>query len=517
MLQRLAGGRVVRQRRALGSRRAAAGTPRAASRRSRAAGNARLDAPAPAADRCASDDRGNLARLAEETYERRGDYDALCFEGALALASGELFERARAPRARRQAGRPGRRDDGELARRRRRRTTRSARAGAVVTPVDLPARAPRSCGGSSSTRSRRSCSPRRSSATRVEAAAGGVRVVCRSRRARRRRRVADRRARRRRPRRARLHRRHDRPREGRDAHAREPLGSRTRAATRPATSTASTARSRACRSRTRTACSCSTSRCTIPAGRSRCSCAGSTPSRGSRSRRSTAARSRRVVPSMLYDPAPRAARGLRPLGAALRRVGRGAARARGDRRSSRGACPGVRDPRGLRADGDVGARVDEPAGPHPVRHGRRSRCRAPRCGSTTARSACAREPRDGRATGTRPELTAETIRDGWLYTGDMGRLDDDGYLTILDRKKDLIIRGGFNVFPRDVEEALRRASGGRDGVRRRPAGRRPRRGGRRVRDAARDGRPPTSSSPSARNGSAGTSIRARSTCSTRCR
>ncbi|MFL6069217.1 MAG: class I adenylate-forming enzyme family protein [Gaiellaceae bacterium] len=53
-----------------------------------------------------------------------------------------------------------------------------------------------------------------------------------------------------------------------------------------------------------------------------------------------------------------------------------------------------------------------------------------------------------------PELTAETIRDGWLYTGDMGRLDDEGYLTILDRKKDLIIRGGFNVFPRDVEEAL---------------------------------------------------------------
>jgi long-chain acyl-CoA synthetase len=53
-----------------------------------------------------------------------------------------------------------------------------------------------------------------------------------------------------------------------------------------------------------------------------------------------------------------------------------------------------------------------------------------------------------------PELTAETIRDGWLHTGDVGRLDGDGYLVIVDRMKDLIIRGGFNVYPRDVEEAL---------------------------------------------------------------
>jgi len=52
------------------------------------------------------------------------------------------------------------------------------------------------------------------------------------------------------------------------------------------------------------------------------------------------------------------------------------------------------------------------------------------------------------------ELTEATIRDGWLYTGDMGAVDEDGYLSITDRKKDLIIRGGFNVFPRDVEEAL---------------------------------------------------------------
>jgi long-chain acyl-CoA synthetase len=53
-----------------------------------------------------------------------------------------------------------------------------------------------------------------------------------------------------------------------------------------------------------------------------------------------------------------------------------------------------------------------------------------------------------------PEATAEALRDGWLYTGDLGRLDEDGYLYVVDRKKDLILRGGFNVFPRDVEEAL---------------------------------------------------------------
>jgi len=54
----------------------------------------------------------------------------------------------------------------------------------------------------------------------------------------------------------------------------------------------------------------------------------------------------------------------------------------------------------------------------------------------------------------RPEETAATIRDGWLATGDMARADEDGYLYIVDRKKDLIIRGGYNVYPREVEEVL---------------------------------------------------------------
>ncbi|HEX6079208.1 MAG TPA: long-chain fatty acid--CoA ligase [Methylomirabilota bacterium] len=53
-----------------------------------------------------------------------------------------------------------------------------------------------------------------------------------------------------------------------------------------------------------------------------------------------------------------------------------------------------------------------------------------------------------------PEETARTVRSGWLHTGDMGRLDQDGFLFIVERKKDLIIRGGFNIYPREVEEVL---------------------------------------------------------------
>ncbi len=54
----------------------------------------------------------------------------------------------------------------------------------------------------------------------------------------------------------------------------------------------------------------------------------------------------------------------------------------------------------------------------------------------------------------RPEETATALRDGWLYTGDIGMLDADGYLFIKDRKKDMVIVGGFNVYPREIEEVL---------------------------------------------------------------
>jgi acyl-CoA synthetase (AMP-forming)/AMP-acid ligase II len=53
-----------------------------------------------------------------------------------------------------------------------------------------------------------------------------------------------------------------------------------------------------------------------------------------------------------------------------------------------------------------------------------------------------------------PEATAESIRDGWLYTGDIGYADEDGYMFIVDRSKDMIIRGGENIYPREIEEVI---------------------------------------------------------------
>jgi long-chain acyl-CoA synthetase len=54
----------------------------------------------------------------------------------------------------------------------------------------------------------------------------------------------------------------------------------------------------------------------------------------------------------------------------------------------------------------------------------------------------------------RPDETAQVLRDGWLLTGDMAVMDEEGYFSIVDRKKELIIAGGYNIYPREVEEVL---------------------------------------------------------------
>jgi long-chain acyl-CoA synthetase len=54
----------------------------------------------------------------------------------------------------------------------------------------------------------------------------------------------------------------------------------------------------------------------------------------------------------------------------------------------------------------------------------------------------------------KPEATAEAIREGWFHSGDLATVDAEGYFYIVDRKKDMIIRGGYNVYPREIEEVL---------------------------------------------------------------
>jgi long-chain acyl-CoA synthetase len=67
---------------------------------------------------------------------------------------------------------------------------------------------------------------------------------------------------------------------------------------------------------------------------------------------------------------------------------------------------------------------------------------------------CIRGPQVMEGYWNKPEETSMVLRDGWLYTGDIGRFDDDGYLYIVDRKKDMLIYKGYNVYPRDLEEIM---------------------------------------------------------------
>ena len=131
---------------------------------------------------------------------------------------------------------------------------------------------------------------------------------------------------------------------------------------------------------------------------------------------------------------------------------------------------------------------------------------------------CARSPGVMQGYWRSPEVTAEALRDGWLYTGDIGYLDDEGYLFIVDRKKDLIIRGGFNVYPRDVEDALlRHPEIELAAVVGRPDDVTARRSSRSCRCALGASPARTSSSPGAVRRSAVTSTHARSESSTRSR
>ncbi|MGB2200401.1 MAG: AMP-binding protein [Pseudooceanicola atlanticus] len=72
---------------------------------------------------------------------------------------------------------------------------------------------------------------------------------------------------------------------------------------------------------------------------------------------------------------------------------------------------------------------------------------------------CCRGPQTMAYYWNRPEATAKTFRNGWLHTGDVGRMDEDGFFYILDRKNDMLISGGYNVYPREVEDILLEVEG----------------------------------------------------------
>jgi long-chain acyl-CoA synthetase len=67
---------------------------------------------------------------------------------------------------------------------------------------------------------------------------------------------------------------------------------------------------------------------------------------------------------------------------------------------------------------------------------------------------CIKGPQVMKGYWNQPQETAEVLKDGWLYTGDIGKYDEDGYIFIVDRKKDMLIYKGYNVYPRDLEDVI---------------------------------------------------------------
>ena len=118
------------------------------------------------------------------------------------------------------------------------------------------------------------------------------------------------------------------------------------------------------------------------------------------------------------------------------------------------------DPRGLRPVGDVADRVVQPLAdraqggldrhPDPGRRDEAAPTRSDGVGEIAIRG-----HNIMKGYWQRPDATAEAIDDdGWFHSGDLGSVDEDGYYFIVDRKKDMIIRGGYNVYPREIEEVL---------------------------------------------------------------
>ena len=183
----------------------------------------------------------------------------------------------------------------------------------------------------------------------------------------------------------------------------------------------------------------------------------------------------------------------------------------------------LQDPRGLRPVGDVAGRVVQPSrrerkpGSIGSRSGRRDegRRRRRRRPQGEVGEIVIRGHNVMKATGAR-RRRRRPCAGGWFHTGDMARVDADGYFFIVDRKKDMIIRGGYNVYPREIEEVLyEHPAVARRGHRRRR--RRARRGGRR-RHRARPGerRRRGRCAPTSRSASPPTSTRGGSGSSKSC-